>query len=365
MRVVVDGRVFCEPYPSGVTISSQLYLQKLINDTADVEWTISTRGNSKPANDLFDQTLKEVHKNIPNRVTNFLISSNLHSSRNFFPKSDLVWLPNPMFIPRPVINTVVTIHDLSLKYWPNFFSKHTRFWYNRWVLNFLKQRHKNVWLAAVSERTKQDIELIYPHWKGRVTYTPSVPPSPTKFDESWQFELDNLGIRTPYIFVVSTIEPRKNILSIIAAFKKIHTKFPDLSLIIAGQDRINLRKIEQDGVKILGYLNNAQKQALYASASVVVYPSYYEGYGYPPLEAIAAGVPVVISAAGSLPETIGNGAIYTNPYTAHIELIDIIEALMVSTDLRSKLVQQGKERLQYLHSNFSTKPMLDLWKSLV
>jgi glycosyltransferase involved in cell wall biosynthesis len=115
------------------------------------------------------------------------------------------------------------------------------------------------------------------------------------------------------------VEPRKNIASVIAAYRLWRQKYPEIKLVIAGKygwsvDIANLNHQEREGIIWLRYVTVAQKKALYRLARLFVWPSFYEGFGFPPLEALAQGTPVVTSYTTAMPELLHEQAQYVNPY---------------------------------------------------
>lgn len=356
MRVSVDGRIYNEKYPTGVTQATNLMLERLIK-TSGVNWQIHTHGFSKPNIETFSSL--QVHHARPNRINNSLATLNLTNLQKMFGDYDVLWMPNPMFVPYINRPTVITIHDLSVKIWPEFFNLHTRFWYNRWVKNFLQQYNPLVQLATVSERTKKDIEIFYPHWKNNVHHIPIVPPHFYESKHEDSLILREYGIKQPYIMLLSTVEPRKNMRSVYSTFSRLKSNFPALSLVIVGS---YLRKIDfqNNSVRFTGYVPSDHKKSLLSQAECVLYPSYYEGYGYPPLEALGAGTPALVSHAGALPEILKDGALYINPNQASIELYKIISQLLSDESMKKELVMKGRKRLQYMHDNFTVEPMIKL-----
>lgn len=363
MRVAIDGRVLQETNPTGVSRAALWQIESVRRVYPDINLVLHTRGlrSISVPSSLADVPI--VHHRMPNRLSNALVTLGYDQS-NFFGESDLVWQPNPMFSPTPTVPTLVTMHDLSPRIWPEFFPFKTRNWYNRWVDNFLKQAHPLVSLAAVSHRTKLDIENMYPKWKGRVYVVPPAMPTVVKVDTE-QEPVHKLQLSAPYIVAVSTVEPRKNMQAVVMAHKLLRKRFPDLSLIIIGSRKSNLGLSRKDGQYSVGYLDDETRNSVLSKSLVVVYPSYYEGYGYPALEAFALGVPVIVGAAGALPESAGGAALYVSPDRAVEDIGVIVSLLHTDITFRNKVVQAGRERLQYLSGSSDPSHIVDLWKKLL
>jgi len=139
-----------------------------------------------------------------------------------------------------------------------------------------------------------------------------------------------LSLPDSYILYLGTLEPRKNVPSVIEAFSALADKIPH-DLVIAGASGWLMKDFNRaleasavkDRIRVLGPVTEAEKQALYAGASVFVYPSFYEGFGFPPLEALLAGTPVITSHNSALPEIVGKWATLIDPYNP-AELAQVI-----------------------------------------
>ncbi|MCK4525681.1 MAG: glycosyltransferase family 4 protein, partial [Candidatus Andersenbacteria bacterium] len=156
-----------------------------------------------------------------------------------------------------------------------------------------------------------------------------------------------------YILYLGTLEPRKNIIGLIKAFEILNTKY---KLVIAGSKgwlyedifKIVKNSPAKDNIIFTGFIDDKDKAALYGLADLFVYPSFYEGFGFPPLEAMAAGTPVITSNFSSLPEAVGDAAITVNPYNID-ELTKAIEMVLFDEKLRDILIERGYKKVK----NFS------------
>ena len=153
------------------------------------------------------------------------------------------------------------------------------------------------------------------------------------------------------MLAVGTLEPRKNLPTLVAAFDAMAAEEPDVALVIGGPDgwgaaefnaAVN-RASHRDRIRRLGWLEDGARGDLLAGAAALAYPSRYEGFGFPPLEAMQAGVPVVASTAGSLPEVLGDGAVLVDP-----DDVDALAAALgrVVRDeaLANELTRRGRAR---------------------
>jgi len=224
----------------------------------------------------------------------------------------------PVFAPCP---TVVTIHDLSL-----YTQSHT---HEKVNVNRGKRRmpimaRRARLIIAPSEWTRREIveQLRISPEKIRVVYEAAregMKPMPPHLCQS---ALDKYQIRRPYLLYVGTIEPRKNLLTLIRAYDELlrtTTRRPQLAL--CGRrgwlcDEV-FKMVEdlklQDQIRFTGYVDDADLPALYSAAEAFVYPSFYEGFGLPPLEAMACAAPVITSDVSSLPEVVGKAGLTHAP----------------------------------------------------
>lgn len=212
-------------------------------------------------------------------------------------------------------------------------------------------------LIAVSENTRQDaIRLLGTAEQSiRVIY-PGVPdsyfsPNPAEASRASQ----TLGLTTPYFLFTSTIEPRKNVDTLLDAWASLPPAFHrDNQLVLAGMPGWNsggtMRRLaqlarERSGVRYLGYVPEGLLPGLTAGAQALLYPSYYEGFGLPVAQAMAAGCPVVTSHVSCLPEVAGGAALLIDP-ASESDLAFAIRNVRESASLRERLVDAGRKRAQ-------------------
>jgi alpha-1,3-rhamnosyl/mannosyltransferase len=154
-----------------------------------------------------------------------------------------------------------------------------------------------------------------------------------------------------YVLAIGTIEPRKNLPGLVRAFDLVAKTDPDVRLVIAGADGWGVDALDHavavspfaGRIVRLGYVSDADHADLLAGASVLAYPSLYEGFGHPPFEAMAAGVPVVTTTAGSLPEVVGDAAELVPPGD-EAALADALTRVLTDDALRAELVARGRRR---------------------
>lgn len=236
---------------------------------------------------------------------------------------------------------VVMIHDLSPILFPKFHIKRSTIIHKLFLKRAL--RSSDLILTA-SEKTKQDIKK-YVQTKAKIKVIPLGISQPK--EEIFKIRQTTTKSQNPYFLYLGTIEPRKNLATLINAFqdlKKNH-KIPH-KLILAGEigwhpEKI-LKKIRKNKDIILtGYLSEKEKADYYKNADIFIYPSLYEGFGLPPLEAMSYGTPVICSNGGSLKEIFKNHALLFNPKDKKT-LKKHILTLLRNKNLRKKLITTGK-----------------------
>lgn len=263
------------------------------------------------------------------------------------PHLDLLFCPahyTPRFCPVP---TVVTIHDTSYLYFQNEFLRKDLLTLTSWTAHAARHAKK---IIAVSNSTKGDIEKNYdiPSSRIKVIYNGFGKSKESYKDKEGSFSIP----KNPYILYVGTIQPRKNIHALITAFEQIHKTHPKYRLVVVGKmgwlfGDIFEHVLEiglEDHVIFTGYVSNAQLAALYRKATCFVFPSFYEGFGIPLLEAMSYGCPVIASNAASLPEVGGDACLYFNPKEPH-ELTQKIREVIDNPSLQKKLVEKGLKRV--------------------
>lgn len=260
-------------------------------------------------------------------------------------KADLIHFPvfgAPLLCP---VQTILTIHDATPWKFPETTSKGVRFYYKPLFRQSIQKAKK---IITVSNSSRIDlINLLGIPPKKIETIYEAVD---KKFFNVNNIKCaDNLKLTFPYILSVGTIEPRKNIATLIEAFRilKHQYKVPH-KLVFTGRlgwaDSIDIEDSIKSDIIFTGFLQDEALPSLYNNASVYVFPSIYEGFGFPILEAFALKVPVVCSNTSSLPEIGSNGCLYANPYSAEDFALKV-HSIIVDINLRDQLVARGTKIL--------------------
>lgn len=276
----------------------------------------------------------------------------------FGAKIPLDWLLNttpdvfvfPAFIAYPSLGkskVVIIVYDVSFLVYPQYTHDSILKYYNKYLPDSIRQADK---IITISEHAKSEIMHYYkvPDEKLDIVY-PAV--DHKRFNDR-QVDISHVkskyALKEKYILFTGTIEPRKNILGLLEAYSLLPKKITNnYQLVLAGgkgwlDEDIHrrLQELEELDIVVTGYVEDDELPKLYKGAAVFVYPSFYEGFGMPPLEAMACGVPVITSNNSSLPEVIGQAGISVNA-TDSQELSRQIEKVLSNPALAKKMISAG------------------------
>lgn len=250
----------------------------------------------------------------------------------------------PFGIRRSKVRSVVTIHDLIFMEHPMFYKLVDRKIYYQKVRYAVKAANR---IIAVSQLTKQDIIRFLDVDESRISvvYQGCSRQFYKRVSENLMLNVHRqFALPSEYLLYVGTIEERKNLLSVIMAMH--HGKI-DLPLVVVGKktDYFNLvneyiEKHKVKNIRFLDHVRNNDLPAIYQGASAFIYPSSYEGFGIPILEALNSGVPVITSRGGCLEETAGKGGLLIDPFDQE-EMIEAIRQVMEDSALKDRLIREG------------------------
>lgn len=250
----------------------------------------------------------------------------------------------PYGIHRTSVKSIITIHDLIFLQLPDLYKPFDRYVYRRKVQYGTGIANR---IIAVSEQTKQDIirllgvdeKMIRVVYQGcnRQFYS-------RVSDETLRYIRQQFALPDEYLLYVGTIEERKNLLKIVEALDKGKISFP---LVVVGRKTAYFNQvknyIERHGMRNIHFLDQVQVTdlpAIYQGSRGFIYPSSYEGFGIPILEALNSGVPVITSRGGCLEETAGKGGLLINPQDPE-EMIQSIRLVLEDSALRDRLIREG------------------------
>lgn len=282
-------------------------------------------------------------------------------------------LHSPDFIPPAWTRcpSVITMHDLAFMLYPRFLTRDSARYYGQVDLAARQADH----IIAVSQSTKRDtIRLLgVPESKITVIYEAAHPLfAPLAADVARDFVRTRYDLPANFILFVGTIEPRKNLPTLLRAFKRLRENYKsDAVLAIAGKrgwlveevDRVIAELQLGDAVRFLGGVQNEELVYLYNAARVFVLPSFYEGFGLPPLEAMACGTPVIVSKVSSLPEVVGDAGLLVTPNDAE-ELAVAMSRVLGDEKLRRELRDKGLVRAQIFSWQRAARETLAVYRQV-
>jgi glycosyltransferase involved in cell wall biosynthesis len=242
---------------------------------------------------------------------------------------------------------VITVHDLLAIKFPSQYR--LQYYYFKCFLPFLLKKAAAV--VADSENTRRDIHSYYGVNLNKIQVVYSAIPQDFKpADHDALQRVRGIYGVNEFVLIVGASYPHKNISRAIKAFAEIRCKAPRLELVVAGGRKEYLKVLEQEardldveGVRFLGYVPQRDIPILYSAAYALLYPSLYEGFGLPPLEAMACGCPVIVSNTSSLPEICGDAAYYVDPYSIE-SIAEGLFRVVSDEKTRAALRQKGLER---------------------
>jgi glycosyltransferase involved in cell wall biosynthesis len=281
---------------------------------------------------------------------------------------DLFFFPNISFF-RTVCPYILTVHDISFEFFPEFLSIKRRLWHK--IIQPKKLLQNAVRIIAVSDNTRRDLlntyglnpECVQTILSGISTNYKKIKQEDGRLEEiKKKYQLPE-----KFILFLGTLEPRKNIETLVAAFNIFQKRYPKYFLVIAGKRGwkcAGVEKIIEQTNNVIGvnFIKDAEKRYFYNLASMFVYPSHYEGFGFPALEAMACGCPVIASNNSSLAEICGNAAMLVNSYDINDLARALEEMLLVEIDQRYR--QRGLEQARRFNWYLTAQKLLNAFTSI-
>jgi len=293
----------------------------------------------------------------------------------FWDKPDVLWMPmhNLPRLRRKNLKTVVTVHDLAFKIFPQYFPKKELDNLNNLTDYAVKNTDS---LIAISQATKNDILKFYPTIKSE-----KIKVIQHGFDQKlFQSQVSqiqdeeilasyNLKAKS-YLLYVGAIQPRKNLIVLIEAFEKVKKNHSEMKLVFAGAPAWNFaetferikKSVFKNDIIVTGKVPFEQLPTFYHCASIFVFPSLYEGFGIPILEAFACETPVVCAGNSSLLEVGGNAVLYFDADSV-VQLTESIEKVLSDKILSEKMISAGKLQAQKFSWEKCAEETLEFIKS--
>jgi glycosyltransferase involved in cell wall biosynthesis len=284
--------------------------------------------------------------------------------------NDIVHATNHAAVPpvRRGQRLVVTVHDLAFDRFPDLFPRRWLWLYRRGLRAAIERADA---IMVPSECVRDDLMGRADVEAERIHVTPlgaSRQDRSAGMIENDRESLAEFGITRPYVLAVGTIEPRKNLVRLVRAYRRLATQGSPQSLVLIGDDgwgaeelRAELEKGGPGRVVRAGGFSTSTLATAYADADVVAYISLYEGFGLPVLEAMSAGAPVVTSNTSSLPEVAGDAALLVDPEDVG-EISDALARVLTDLGLAEYLRRRGRERAAMFSWAATARATLDVYR---
>ncbi len=295
-----------------------------------------------------------VQGNYPNKFFNLALLFKLIKIDQFIPvKIDCWYAPNLNFFNLSHhIPYLLTIHDLSFELFPEFYTIKQNFWHK--IIGPKKQCQNASLVIVPSKNTRRDLVNYYQIPKEKIkTIYPGVDnnfslTNPTLATDKTRV-LHRYSLPENFILFLGSIEPRKNIITVIKAYEKLPAELTaKYSLIIVGAPGWKNKEIYETAIKsplasqikFIGYIAAEDKPVFYTLSSLFIFDSFYEGFGFPLIEAMRMGAPTIAANRSSLPEIAGNASYLVNPNKV-TELTQGIKILLTDSQLKNNYIKKG------------------------
>lgn len=265
---------------------------------------------------------------------------------------------------------IITVHDIAYYFFPRKSGLKIIIGHKVLFNKTLKTADK---IIAISNSTKDDLMTYFKVPEDKIAViSHGVGEKFKQLDEEGiSKSTQKYQLNFPYILYVGSLESRKNILNLVKAFYKLKTKNIYQKLVIVGENSGNKKKIcrfikklnLQNDVVFIGFVSEEDLPALYNAADLFVYPSYYEGFGLPPLEAMSCGTPVITSNTSSLPEVVGDAGIMIDPSNVEA-LAEAMRDVLADESLRNSIIAKGLERAKMFNWKKCARKTLKVYEEV-
>ncbi|MFA6407325.1 MAG: glycosyltransferase family 1 protein [Candidatus Paceibacterota bacterium] len=379
MNILIDIRLLSKGRVSGIEEYTKSLIDDLLHEGSKETFHFFYNGFHHapfPAMWKAASNARLIEWSVPNKLLDFTTRFLKWPRVEQIAHTDLVFSPHFNLLPATAhTKRVITFHDLSFLHFPEFYPLRKRLWH--WQQNYRVQATHADALIAVSEFTRQDIitslrvseKKVHTIYSGINSFFSELP---EKSPERARFVKEK-NLHQPFLLFVGVLEPRKNISGIIRAFNEVKkiSYHRELQLIIVGRKGWLCDTIFRDAaespwsrdIRFWGEASLEDLKLLYNLTSAFVYPSFFEGFGFPPLEAQACGAPVITSNRSSLPEIVGEGALLVDPWKIE-ELITAIDCVVRDTSFANDLKKRGRVNAKRFSWQKTAKQILELFHSL-
>jgi glycosyltransferase involved in cell wall biosynthesis len=281
--------------------------------------------------------------------------------------TDVVHAPSPVAVPpaRPTQGLVVTVHDLAFRLFPSMYPATWRLLYRAGLRRAARRADA---IIAVSRHTATDLARVTRVDPARIHVVPMAVAQPSNPGDP-EPVLRRLKIPRPYVLFAGTLEPRKNLVRLVRAYRRVALRVPH-ALVVTGPVGWRAQRIHRElalhgpgRVVLTGRVRAEELDALYRGADAFCYPSLYEGFGLPVLEAMARGVPTITSTASSLPEVAGDAAVTVDPRSVR-GLAAALERVLTDGQESDRLRALGKDRAAGFTWERTARMTLDVYEAV-
>jgi glycosyltransferase involved in cell wall biosynthesis len=357
----LGGASLSKPDVNEVVLRVFQYLNARIHNSDTSPWYI--KGMNRLANGVAYRTL--AHKTI---CHDDLSAADIYHSP-FYPIPEHIKSSDKL-------KKVITIHDLIAVLYPQYF----QFREDNLIHNILKSIDNETWVTCISHSTKNDLCNYLPSLDPSRVFVTHLAASALFYRCQDQAMLKQVRTKFsiqdgPYVLSLSTLEPRKNITQTIRGFVRLveQEKINDLSLVLVGAkgwdfdsifEEISSSSKIRDRIIVTGYAADEDLAPLYSGAMMFVYPSFYEGFGLPPLEAMQCGTPVITSNTSSLPEVVGEAGIMVEPQVAD-ELCQAMLKIYKSAETRQQMSIASLQQAQKFSWKRCAEQTIEIYKAAI
>ncbi len=376
MKIAIDIRLLAQGGTTGIPGYTKELIDSLLRFHPEHEYILFYNAFTKqplPPQWRRAYNVTIVEKTIPNRLLN--ASFRLFNRPHFaiFSEADVIFSPHFNLLPRTKTPRVITFHDLSFLHYPQFFSMQQKIWH--WMQESKQQAQNAARLIAVSQTTKDDLMHFYtiPEKNISIIYSGIGSEFKKLATDNQDLKLfkRRRSLEKPYILYLGTLESRKNLPLIIRGFSQLITRpgYSQYQLLLAGRPGFGYDQIKKEiacsaipaAIRELGPVADEERVYLYNAARACVFPSFFEGFGFPPLEAQACQTPVISSNRTSLHEILSDSVVTVNPWKP-AELTEAIIRLESDASFRNKIITSGIKNAQRFTWKQAAQQLMDAFK---
>lgn len=352
MRLAVDVRSLLDAEPGGVGAYTRALLDGLVGVRDLITVPVVTGRNIDGVLDAVRTPV--VRYALPNRLVNLGLAS---VSRPLLDRvaggTDHYLLPGWNFLAlSPKTHLTLVVHDLSFERNPYWYPLKQRLWHRAIQPRKLVARADSI--IAVSRWTKQDLCSLYGTPEKKIVVIPPV--------VDWQMAAQSSSGAKQTILFFGTVEDRKNPLSLVQAFELIASKYPETFLVFAGRLGFGAPRVVKavqkslygSRMRILGYVSPQNRAALFRDATVFAYPSLYEGFGIPLLDAMRHSLPIVTGNRSAMPEVVGDAGVLVDPYDVR-QIADGLDAVLGNEAFGRFLGERAQKRAAAFATTMTAK----------